>query len=392
MVVVSITRMRDGVLRSADSATVSITSSSGAVIVPTTATDPVSTGLYSYSVDGLTPGNYTTIWTFTDSGYPAEVIARPFSLDAPTAITHGVRLMEIERQVARRVGPYRRFAGGVGSTVNQFYSPALQSSLALGSYEDQFMLRRSLDMQDQLILNGNSGDRVRQVVAYDAPNGLLKNDNAWAIAPSSSPAEAVEVHYLDPEQELRPCVLDGLTRCFFWDEIQIAQTAPSMVLVADLTAVAPWISNEGQVRTAAYMTTGAVLPTRLPWWQAYRSGANILLRARGGGVGSLVLSVLRPVSSLVNDETNLVGPDDDLDVLNVNLDYAAWACVLEVWKNHPERIQPLTASGIRLTLKEAAAEFSKKSLMIAQQGPIEPGMKLDYGDSTSVVGNLAEPW
>lgn len=391
MTIIAIERTQDGSLVSADSATLQVTDALGATAIPTTPVVATSTGSYSYSTTGLGPGRYQAIWTFLKSGYLDDVITRVFNIDVPASLSQGVTLTDIERMVARRVGPYRKIKAGIGSTASRVYASTLQSSLSLGSYEDQFLLRRGLSSTDTLIAGYTEDDRVRQIASYDPANGWLTNDRAWTITPSSSPPESLEIHYLDPVDELRPCVLDGLRRCFFWDEIQLAVTSSSMGLNANVSDIAPWILSPAQIKTVSFMPTGQLqYPSRIPWWQPYRSGQNIYVRARGSMMGTVIMAVLRPVYSLVNDESSLLGPNDDLDTLAVDLDYAAWAGVIEVWKTLPERIQPLTPSELRPTLKQAAAEFSKKSLMIAQQGPETPALSLDFGSQDSVIGNLAE--
>jgi hypothetical protein len=76
--------------------------------------------------------------------------------------------------------------------------------------------------------------------------------------------------------------------------------------------------------------------------------------------------------------------------LTGDMDYAAWAGVLEVWKNHPERLTPVAHENMRPSLQQAADEFTKKSLMLVDQIPevvqVRWGTSLDLGQ----IGNLPE--
>lgn len=388
MTVLSIQRVRDGVLTSATTATVSVVNSAGVIVVPTTVVTPTSAGVYSYDTSALSPGSYTATWVFTTTGQPTDTISRAFIVDTATEVTDGVSLMEIERAVARRLGPYRRLRVGASSTINTVHAPRLKSSLTLGSNEDLYLLRRGLTYGDELISGFVSDDRVRQVTTYTPTQGLLAVDRDYNY--QTQDGEAVELHALDPDDELRPSVIEGLGRCFFWDDVTITVTG-SGVYNIDLTATVPWLTQVNQIRGVSLSYPSQLLPpSRMGWWQPYRSGKNLKLYTKGGAVGSVTVRALRPVSSLVNGQLSYSGPNDDLDVLYVDKDYAAWAGVLECWKNYPEILQPLAAQNMRPSRAEAATQFTIKSLTIVQQVP--ETLQLDYGAADLVqIGNLAEP-
>jgi len=388
MTVVAIQRIRGGELTSATSVTLSIVNSAGVVVLAPTVVPATSEGAYSYETTLLPAGSYTATWVFTTTGYPTDTISRAFTVDAPMEINEGVTLMEIERLVSRRIGPYYRRRLGAGSTVNSIYSERFKSSLNLGSYEDSYVLRRGLTYGDELVTNFVSGDRVRQAYTYDASTGILTVDRAYSLAPVED--EAIELHSIDPEEELRPAVLDGLTRCFFWDNIEV-QVTGSGIYNIDISATAPWITQVNQVQEVSLSYPSQLLPpTRMQWWQAYREGKNIKLHTKGGAVGSVSLLVLRPASSLVNGEMSLSGPNDDLDILYIDRDYAAWAAVLECWKTIPEVLTPLATQNMRPSRADAATEFTKKSQTLVQQVP--ETFQVDFGSSDLVqIGNLAEP-
>lgn len=388
MTVVAIQRVRDGALASADTATLSIVNSAGAIILPTTLIAPTSVGSYSYENSLIVPGSYTATWIFTTSGLPTDTISRAFTVDAASELTEGVTLMEIERLVARRIGPYRRVKVGAGSTVSSVLAPRLKSSRDIGAYEDQYLLRRALSYTDDLISNFTADDRIRSVDTFTASTGALTPDQPYTTAPVTN--EAVELHAIDPDEELRPAVLDGLKRCFFWDTVAITVTDTG-VYDLNLTTSVPWLTQVNQVREVSLSYPSQLLPpSRLKWWRPYRQGKDLRLYTKGGMQGSISVQVLRPVSSLVNGETSLGGPNDDLDILYVDPDYAAWAAVLEAWKTVPEVLQPLATQNMRPSRADAAAEFTKKSLTIVQQVPEH--IQLDYGVPELVqIGNLAEP-
>lgn len=388
MTVVAIQRIRAGVLTSADSATLSIVNSVGAIILPTTVIAPTSAGQYSYSTSSLPAGSYTATWIFTTASLPTDTISRAFTVDSAVEMNEGVTLMDIERRVARRIGPYRRLRTGMGSTVSSVYAARLKSSLGLGAYEDQYMLRRGLTFGDELVNNYNTDDRTRVVTTYTGSTGMLTADRAYTVAPVDG--EAIELHVVDPEDELRPAVLDGLTRCFFWDTISIDVTG-SGVYNINLTAAAPWLTQVNQVRDVNLSYPSQLLPpTRMSWWKPYRDGKDLKLYTKGGAVGSVTVLALRPASSLVNGEVSLSGPNDDLDILYIDPDYAAWAGVLELWKTVPEVLTPLAAQSLRPSRTDAATEFTKKSQTIVQQVP--ETYQVDYGQADIVqIGNLAEP-
>jgi hypothetical protein len=202
--------------------------------------------------------------------------------------------------------------------------------------------------------------------------------------------ESVEIMYLDPEEELRVAVLDGLARCFFWDTISLS---PAVAYGADInvTTLAPWLTNPQWIKAMRYNLPGSrIAPNRVSWWEPYRSGKNVMLRSVGTWPGSIEISVLRPHVTFVNGETSYAGPNSDLDVLYLDLDYAVAAGVIGVWKNFPERISPVATQEMRIARKDAALEFTKKSMMIAGQVPEH--IQFDYSRRLDItqIGNLPE--
>lgn len=401
MTVVAILRTRNGIPTNAEGCLLQITDNAGKVVIPppntdgtpsypsTVPVDPETPGYYSYETNLLGPGIYTAIWSFANAGYADDVVTRVFTLDEPIAVPDGITLMRLERLIARRVGPYREIKATAGSSLHQLAATAIQSSLLLGSYEDQYLLRRGMTAQGALIPTYTSDDRTRAVERYDNDNGYLIPDRLWSVAPDASVGEIVEVMYLEPDVELRPAVIDGLRRCFFWDTVALTGT-DALGGAVNVTAVAPWITSNHQIREVGFgQLSSRTLPVRASSWRAFQQGGRIYLGIRGGLPGAISLSVLRPVYSLVNDETSLTGPNDDQDIVRVDPDYAAWAGIVELWKTVPERLAPLTHESLRLDLKTCAQELTKKSLVIANQIPDR--IQLDWGNSfPGLIGNAPE--
>lgn len=392
MTTIAIQRTRNGLPNSAESATVRIMSQSGGYDSGIISVVPASTGMYSYATDSLVPGSYTVTWTFSNMGQPDDVITRVITLDAPTGRTDGITLEEIEQAVARTVGPYIRVKATAGSTVARLASTRLKSSAPLGSYEDQFMLRRGRTFDTGAWLSTfTKDDRVRLITTYDNATGFLNNDLQWTNAPDASAGEAVEIMYLEPEFELRPAVLEGLKRCFFWDTITITPDIGA-INKFNMTAAASWITQTSQVRQVASSFSGSrYAPERTTWFKPFRSGKDVWMWTDGLMYGIYTIDVLRPVDTLLNNELSVTGPNDDLDVLYVDKDYAKWAGILKLWETVPERIMPLTHEGLRPDQKAAAAEFTKHSLMVANQGPADVPM-IRYGQiDLTQIGNAPEP-
>jgi len=225
MSTIAILRYVNGELASADTTTLAIENTNGVVIAGPSIVVPVSAGTYVYDVTALAPGNYTANWIFTVAGEPTATVARAFVIDAPMSTTSGVTLMEIEQGLAGRLGgSYRRFVSGNNSTILAVHSTRLKSSVNGGDFEDLYVLRRGIHQDGSRINSFPAEDRVRMVSEYEHMTGLLSVDQDYTMA--AVPGELIELHYFEPEYELRPSVVEGLQRCYFWDTVRIASTAP----------------------------------------------------------------------------------------------------------------------------------------------------------------------
>jgi len=388
MSVISILRYVNGELASAEMTTLTIENTNGVVVSGPVLVPPVSIGTYVYDVTALGPGNYTANWTFQVTGEPTAVVARAFVIDAPSTVTAGTTLMAIEQALAGRLGgSYRRLVATTGSTITVIKAGRLRSTIDIGDYEDLYVLRRGVLRDGSRVNNFDEADRIRMVETYDHADGRLVVDDPYTTAPQST--EIVELHYFDPEFELRPSVLDGLTRCYFWDTVNIASTAPyGTVAVSDLV---PWLADPRQIFGVAGQLTNSRWPSRrIPWSRAYRRGAGIYLDTENTMPGTLALTVLRPVSTLVNDTASLAGPNDDWDVLPVELEYAVRAAHVAAWMRHPERLTPVAALGMGIPLSMCAQAFSIRSLALVNFQPEFPQIRFGLYAGDVVLGNAPE--
>jgi hypothetical protein len=382
---VGVQRTVDGVLDSADSATIQITDSAGLVVVPTAAILPISTGVYSYNTSILAAGDYTVTWTFVEAGFIDDVVTRTFTVESPVSVTRGVTLADIERAIARRVGPYWRYPATSGSGLDSLLIRKLRSNLDLGDYEEMWILRRGRTMTDALVPSFDSTDRQRLIAEYIPAFGALTPDRDWAIPAINN--ESIEFHYLDPEQELRDIARDGLRRCYFWDTAEISNVTTTLTREINISASVPWITLPHQIRNIEFGRLGR-MATRLMWWEPFKIGADVYIKVSGLPVGNLRIKALRPHFTFVNGEMSYAGPDDDADILHVNLEYAARAGHIAAWASVPDRLTPVAAEGLRLPMKLVAAAFTAASYAEVRNEP--ELLQIPFGQDTlylDQVGN-----
>jgi hypothetical protein len=388
MSTISIQRTVDGVLTDADSAVLTIENSAGTTIVTTPVTsDP--TGVYTYTTTNLAAGRYTATWTFVVSGLLDDVIRRAFQVDGPVGVVQGITLAEIEQLVAGFVGPYRREQVGTGAanTTSAAFFPRLKSGIETGDYEDQYLLRRGVYSSGELIDNFLTDDRIRQVSGFVASTGVASADREWSMVPVAT--EMIELHSLEPETILRPCVLEGLRDCYFWDTADIDIT--SVFTDVDLSASVPWLTDPSQVVGVEFAFPTQRLPSvRLSWYDVYARGASVMLRANFQNIGTVRVTALRPHFTLVNGEMTMAGPNDDWDVLRVDRRYAQLAGARAIWMMWPEMVRPLAYNGMRPTLEQIASAFTTRSRKLVGKQPEFPMIRWQEYDITQ-VGNAAEP-
>lgn len=332
------------------------------IVAPTAPISIQSTGVYSYDLGSLATGSYEAVW---EVYYPTllvtpRYILQSFSIDAPVTLFDGVRLMDIERRVAQRVGPTKIVYAAAGSSESLIKAAKLTSSLNLSGVSDTYILRRGIKQDGTFVPAYNTADRVRQVATY-TPNasggGTAIPDRAYAVAPVED--ECLEFVYIDPDVT-REAVLAGLERCMFMDTINIVASA--VVPEFNLTVLVPWILRKSQVKRIQNVRNNLRLATDIPWSQLVsRQGAVYLEAVRQPFTSTLTVTALRPVNTLVNGQTTLSGPDSDVDVIMVPLMYAAAAGHIELWRIARAELQNAAQIGYQTTQKEAADEFTKQS-------------------------------
>lgn len=383
MSTISIHRIQDGVLTSADSATLAVTNSIGATVIAAVAVPPTSAGVYSYTAPPLTAGTYTATWTFVRAGYTNDIVTRIFQVENAAAVANGITLAEIEQAIAARIGPYHKMIAYAGSSQSGATVRKLMSSIVMGDYEDLFLLRRGVMSTGELASGFNADDRQRIVSEYIAVSGRLAPDLSWTVAPAQG--EVLELHYLDPEN-LREVALQGLRRCYFWDTLQVAAT--TYLSEINLTALAPWITRGSQIRRVqhgryAYQTSN------VDWFEAYQMGGDVWLRTTVPNIGTMRVSVLRPHFTFVNGEDSLVGPNHDSDILNIDREYAARAGHISAWMLQTPKLTPVAVQGLAITMKQAADAFTLSSMTYVKAEPERIQNRFGTSDLTDYgqIGN-----
>lgn len=342
----------------------------------------------------------------------------PTTPDFPVAPTPAdtVSLREIEQEVARRVGPFSVRVAGAGSGGATVVLPGVRSTIDLGGMEDLFVLRRgALANGTQLPTTApdperpwSPADRVRLVRQYRPQEGELEVD--WPYEHPPVEGEEIELHHLDPDQELRPAVLAGLRRCYVVHRLEVDGTVSGAFDTIDLTERAPWLLTRDQVYGVA-LGGGAPAVS----WRVEPYGGGLFLVLREYTYGKSYVINRRPATAMVwpavpsalpNGEAILGtwdrvaahtwdelasehtwdtvvfpygdalpdgngAPDwtvragtanepwQDEDRFPVHLDYAAAAGHIECWRSARPRLAAVSQLGLWAEQKEAAAEFTR---------------------------------
>ena len=383
MPTISLQHLVSGVLTDATSVSLSdatatygirLVSSGATIVAPTAAITASPTGVYSYDVSALSGGVYEAVWKVE---YPAAVFtyrAQTFSIDAAAPYA-GVRLMDIERALAERTGPYYELESSASSTTNLVQVLDIASSIDGGEYSDLYVLRRGQRTDGSGVVGYTSADRVRQVAEVNLASGQLVVDRAWTLAPVDT--EVIELLALHPDREIRRAVLAGLKRCYFLDRLEVDSLGASVE--ADLTAEASWITNPAQVRGVESEPSTATLPISMPWFRAYTRGGHVWIKLAGYAPLGMLVTALRPAHTYVNGATSLVGPNDDDDILAIDLEYATAAAHIELWRIAPARLLPGAAQGFQPSRKDVADEFSRLSMTRIPPAPRRMGFDEPFG-------------
>lgn len=296
-----------------------------------------------------------------------------------------VTLLAIEQELLRRVGPFDAFAvasGGLGPAV---LVDELVSSIDDGDYADRWVLRRGLDAAGALVATVAAGDRVRRVDAFAPATGTLTVDRAYVGA--LVPGEVIELGVLHPTRQVRQAVRVGLSRCFFEDRValdplppakagltwaqlalltwaQVGQltwgdTAPdySPTPERDLTRELFWLTRPTQLRGVSTSASGSTdLPDEIGWWAWFTAGGRLYAQTDPPPAypATVYVSALRPHSSWVNHADSTTGPANDLDTLDVDLEYAVVAAHKYCWEAFKERLQIPARVGLAPTEDDVA--------------------------------------
>ena len=269
-----------------------------------------------------------------------------------------VTLAQIEQEVAPRLGPYRQETAASGTTTTCIV-PNLQSTIDLNDVENLYLLRRGKKADGSAVPGFVVGDRQRLVKTYTATTGTLEVDRPWTNAPIAD--EVIELHSLDPAGELRPCVQDGLRRCFFVDRALVSPAAVESE--RDITALLAWITSPGQIYEVEWNYVGSLdLPVKVTWWKAFSKLGHIWLQLTPDPYPNQILvTARRPVATYVNGADSTTGPTADNDTVEVDLYYAAAAAHIEAWRQRRYRLLPGAQAGLFMSQQEAANEFTKQA-------------------------------
>jgi hypothetical protein len=277
----------------------------------------------------------------------------------PTLGGGAVTLALIEQTVAPRCGPYRQdtVTSSPSNTVIQFDS--LKSTIQLGGIADMYVLRRGFMVDGSSVPGYVAADRIRTAKTYTPTGGTVEVDRAYVTQPPAG--ELVEFHHLEPTRELRASVLAGLMRCWFMDRVSV--TLAGAAAERDLTASAFWITNPRQVYRAAYAPYNAQTQAReITWPHIFEKDGHVWLAAAPDPLPyGLLITARRPHNTWVNGADSLTGPMLDLDVLSIDLMYAASAGNIEAWRIAPARIQASGQQGLIPTMQQAATEFTSQA-------------------------------
>jgi hypothetical protein len=322
----------------------------------------------------------------------------PSALYAPAETT---TLREIEQEIARRVGPFfmrsvHNYSPGQPpqpvSTTTTIAIDAIRSTMDLGGLDGMFVLRRGrlsdgtrLPADDSL---GNprpfvADDRIRMVRQYRPQDGLLEVDRGYTYP--TYDGEEVELHHLDPEEELRPAALSGLRRTYVVDVTNIPYASQGVppVNVVDLTLLAPWITTRDQVYNVT-MFGGAPLTG----WRVEPYGGGLMVSLREWSYGSAYVVNRRPAVAMVLAFNAPPGqayvvrkgtvnePWDDEDAFPVPMDYAAAAGHIEAWRTARPRLSATAQTGMFADQKETAAEFNRVVTVYFDPPRYEPALSI----------------
>ena len=183
-------------------------------------------------------------------------------------------LMQIEQEVAARLGPYRNelAASGTASTIT---CAALTSTIEQGGLTDLSLLRRGFTYGGADISGFVTGDRQRMVKDWMPNTGTLLVDRTYTNPVIAN--EMIELHHLDPANQLRPAVQRGLWRCFYVDPGELATSEAATE--RDVTAVLPWITQPEQIYRVEWNFPNALTPPApVGWFETFLRDRKVWLQ------------------------------------------------------------------------------------------------------------------
>jgi hypothetical protein len=298
-----------------------------------------------------------------------------------------ITLAELEREVARRTGPYFQAAQAAGeptsSTATSAIMPALQSTALVGGPENLWLLRRGV-LADGTPTPApiSADDRQRVVQSFDSGAGRVNIDRNWGTP--MYPSELAEFIHLAPDQELRAAVLAGLRRCFIEEVLSVEPDGTYDNV--DITDQFTWLTDPSLVMRVQY---GATRPFGDMPFTAYAQAGHVLVSGTWGGYSpsGFWVTALRPAWTWVNGAESTTGPTADDDELDVDLDYAAAAGHIEAWHLFPSRMIAAAAGGLQATQEMAAREFTRQATIWGPVAPRNLAFSSIFGGTSGVVIN-----
>lgn len=313
----------------------------------------------------------------------------------------GVRLADVERALGQRVGPFADLMVQQGLAPAQFQVEALRSSAETAGWENLFVLRRGVYapaagttppppgvpagvLPGDPIPGFNARDRTRLVKAFMPESGSVEVDRDYLTVPVAG--EALELHVLHPEWELRPAVLAGLERVFRYDRIPAVPALDPLLPPPDpplpvgpLTTYYPWLTDRSMVWAVEWgpsTATGApavsnpygVVGQPLRGWDALQGAGGVFLQLPYGNRGAaspttIWVGVRRPGWSLVNLAEWQPGHIwHDFDLLSVPLPYAAAAAHVEAWDVARIRLLPGAVAGMARSENDCGRELTRQTV------------------------------
>lgn len=303
-------------------------------------------------------------------------------------------LKQIEQEVARRSGPFS-VQSVASATVTTIVVTALTSSITMGGIKNLTVLRRGKTTAGAAVPGFVATDRQRAIKDYDPLTGLITVERNYITQPIAN--EEIELHHLDPANELRPAVQGGLWRCYFVDRASVTVTGAASE--RDLGALASWITDPSAVFGVGWSyPNNLVVSAQLQWWDTFNKSGSVWLAAAPDAYPNVLLvTARRPHATYVKPSggaygVSTVGPTADDDEVSCDLRYAAAAGHIEAWRLSRPRMAPPAAAGLAVTQQEAADEFTRMAALHYNPPPAVVKLSRPYPSTSGMMlGSVAGP-